>query len=178
MNLPTLNQIKQNPCARDQVFLYVLDTFKDAKLNILEIGSLRDLKSRAGDGWSSVYWADYVDRNGGDFVTSNINSDDLNNCINLISELFPYNEVVYIEGDGSKTIGDDFDLIYLDGGDDPKETLEQFKKCGAIPTLIDDFHTKGRLINVQPNVLFEFDNGHQMAFFDWSGEFKVVEIKV
>jgi len=164
----TLEQIKNNPCARDKVFKHVISLFKEKPVSILEVGCLRDTNSRAGDGWSTVFWADYVQNYGGQLVITNIFESDIEVCKGLINSLFPINQFDYQTKDGGELIDDSYDFIYLDGGDDPKETLNQFNKCNLEKSyvLVDDFHTKGALLPRKDiHTFYQFSNGHWMCLY-------------
>jgi hypothetical protein len=157
--------------ARDEVFSDALSYLSNGPANILEIGCLRDLNSRAGDGWSTLHWADYVERHGGWLKICDINYESVLLCNRLILNNFPecYKKFEYESRDGIDLINDFFDFIYLDGGDCPQETLNQFQKCKTDSqiVLIDDFHTKGVLVDQKypEKLLFRFSNGHKMALY-------------
>jgi hypothetical protein len=157
---------------RDIVFETVLDYFDNKPLSILEIGCARnlDLGSRQSDGWSTCFWADYISKNTGWVDIYDISEESINNCRKLVK----YWTHAKSEFDHSITFCfhneecDDFrdyDLIFLDGGDDPNQTLSQFKQTGSAVVLIDDFHTKGRLIQDKPDTLWHFENGHELVCF-------------
>lgn len=178
----TLDEIERNPSARDTVFIDTLNQFNQRPIKILEIGCLRNLNSRAGDGWSSIFWAMYVTKFGGSFSTSNTSSDDISVCKGVIDAIFPKNTFSFSTTDGKKLINNEYDLIYLDGGDDPQETLDQFNMCDLNKTyvLIDDYHTKGsRLPQEGLHTRYEFSNDHRMALYhNGSDLVKEVYIKV
>ena len=162
-------KLKTETSARDAVFNHTLSYFKQESANILEIGCLRDLGSRAGDGWSTLHWANYVEKYGGSLVICDINSASIDICHNLIKDNFNiwFNSFVK---DGSLLIDHSYTFIYLDGGDDPTETLNQFNRCNLESqiVLIDDFHTKGVLVDQYykgEKTLFNFTNDHKMALF-------------
>lgn len=159
---------------RDIVFETILDYFNSRPIDILEIGCARnlDIGSRQSDGWSTCFWADYIFKNNGSLNSYDISKESVKNCLQIIdywynNELHGSNYNISI---CDKTFVFDeskFDLAFLDGGDDPNETLEQLKKCkeaGIEIILIDDFHTKGKLIQ-QPDTLWYWGNGHQLAAF-------------
>jgi hypothetical protein len=154
--------------ARDEVFNDALSYLSNGPASILEIGCLRDLNSRAGDGWSTLHWANYVEKHGGFFDFCDINKASVDLCCELIREEFDIN----FQGhaiDGINLIDGDLNFIYLDGGDCPRETLNQFEKCNLKTQviLIDDFHTKGVLVDEKypEKFLFRFSNGHKMALY-------------
>jgi predicted O-methyltransferase YrrM len=155
--------------ARDEVFNDALALLSNKPAKILEIGCLRDLNSRAGDGWSTLHWANYVEKNGGRLVFCDINAESVDLCLDLIRNNFSEIEHVGKAIDGIGWISDHFNFIYLDGSDNPTETLNQFEKCKTDSqiVLIDDFHTKGVLVDQKypEKFLFRFSNGHNMALY-------------
>jgi predicted O-methyltransferase YrrM len=155
--------------ARDEVFNDTLKYLSNDPASILEIGCLRDLNSRAGDGWSTLHWANYIEENGGHLVVCDINRDSVELCEKLLEGNFPRCSFIGYAADGTNLIDGKFDFIYLDGGDCPQETLNQFEKCKTDSQiiLIDDFHTKGVLVDQKypEKFLFRFSNGHKMALY-------------
>jgi len=153
---------------RDVVFETVLDYFENKPIEILEIGCARnlDVGSRQSDGWSTCFWADYISQNKGTLSIYDISDESTSNCRKIINHWWKnINCKIFTTAYG----GDykNFDLIFLDGGDDPRETLNQFEKTedsGAEIILIDDFHSKGRLLP-QPDTIWKWENGHQLAAF-------------
>jgi hypothetical protein len=167
MNIKT--QFQDGHSARDQVFQQVFFYLNGQPAKILEIGCLRDLKSRAGDGWSTLHWADYVEKYGGKLAFCNIDKDALDLCESIIVENFKINYWAE-QKDGLRLIDGSYKFIYLDGGDCPHETYKQFQKCDTLTqyVLIDDFHTKGKVVDREwrgNKTLFRFNNGHKMALF-------------
>lgn len=166
-------QILNKTNDRDYVFKQVLNKFNNKPINILEIGTSRSVNGKEGDGWSTVFWADYIDKNGGKLDIVDISKNNL-----LISELILINLNVMsnkitfnlIDGFQFLLYNNKYDLIYLDGGDDSSECLEQFEAIDRTKShiLIDDFHTKGKLISEKYKnefELFNVNNIHQMALF-------------
>ena len=97
-----------------------------------------------------------------------ISSGDISVCKEAIDSLFPNNSFSFRVIDGKELINDKYDLIYLDGGDDPHDTLNQFNLCDLNKThvLIDDYHTKGSLLPQEGlHTRYEFSNGHKMALY-------------
>lgn len=159
---------------RDVVFDATLNHFKNKPINILEIGCARNLNlvSRKSDGWSTCFWADYISKNQGHLTTCDISENSINNCKELISHWL---------GEKTKNDGDIwlfdqayhgdyevYNLVFLDGGDNPQETLDQYNGCvkaGVEVILIDDFHTKGVGIEDIPDTRWIWDNKHEMAAF-------------
>lgn len=163
-------KLKSESSARDVVFNHTLSYFEFTPAKILEIGCLRDLNSRAGDGWSTLHWANYIEENGGGLVFCDINRESVNLCLGLLEDSFPNVDYVGRVINGIYLINDGYNFIYLDGGDEPRDTLEQFEKCDVSSqfVLIDDYHTKGRMVDEKwkgNKTLFNFSNGHKMALF-------------
>lgn len=178
-NLPELlskedkfyNHFKNSVNDRDKVFINLLEKFNKKPINILEIGAARSLDSTAkgGDGWSSFFWAEYISTYGGSLTIVDINNDNLNNCKTLLSN-YQNSNIKFICGDGLDYIDNTYDIIYLDGSDDPYEMLKQFNKIDRKKTLIlcDDFHGKGLVLR---NVHKDFESImvnhiHEMAIYN------------
>lgn len=172
---------KQTVGNRDSVFNYLKENcFKGKPIKILEIGCLRDANegSRRGDGWSDFHWVDYQDKYGGDLTICDINRDNLNVSKVLISDFPRINglSVNFLHDDGFKVIksNPNYDFYYLDGGDNPYESLDQFE---AIPhgkiILIDDAHTKGMIItNKYKNYICFGWKGHDHKMVLYSSDIK------
>lgn len=169
--------------SRDNIFLDILKTFNNKPINILEIGCARSLSGRYGDGWSSLFWADYILNNGGKLDICDIDPDCIENTKILLSGISNKCSIRFIIEDGLNILKDrsnNYDLIYLDGSDDPNDMVNQIKYCDFAKNkiLCDDFHTKGSICrNEYPNhILYKLANGHEMAFFDNSNVFKQINI--
>lgn len=163
---------KDNVGNRDAVFDSVLSHFKPNPLNILEIGCARNLdpKSRQSDGWSTCFWADYLMEFGGSLDVFDISQESLDNCKILLEEWINWNLRIFFFNNWQESFDQKYDLVFLDGGDDPQQTLDQFKvfeEQGVEVILVDDFHTKGKLLNKYkaPDSVWTFDNGHQLAAY-------------
>ena len=175
-------EIKGN---RDIVFKTILDYFNRKSIDILEIGCARNLNtsSRQSDGWSTCFWADYICKNGGFLDIYDIDKKSTDNCRQLISAWldkpeFDHSYDIEINNKECPLDIEQYNLVFLDGGDDPIETLKQydfFKGRGVI--LINDFHTKGRLIKDKSDTLWRFENGHELACFG-GPKLGVVELKL
>ncbi len=162
--------------ARSPVFEQVLSFFEGKTLNILEIGCSRRLEIEGnndfirGDGGSSFFWADYVNKFDGSLQIVDVSEEALNNCKTLLSDFIPNSNISFFYGDGKNYINESFDLIFLDGSDSPVEALIQFNKINSQNTsvLLDDFHTKGRIIkqNNKNAIIFRVNQeGHEMGFY-------------
>jgi hypothetical protein len=173
---------------RDIVFETVLDYFDKRPINILEIGCARnlDIGSRQSDGWSTCFWADYLYNNGGNLFVFDIDENSTKNCETITNHWLKHIDYdidsFYVDISNRSVNKFDFrsgiNLAFLDGGDDPKETLAQLQECKKNKIeliLIDDFHTKGRLITDKPDTRWIWGNGHQMAAF---GKLKLGEVNL
>lgn len=168
---PYVSHFKNSVNDRDKVFNRVLEGLDKKLVNILEIGAARslDTSAKGGDGWSSLFWAEYIACYGGSLTIVDINNDNLNNCKTLLSDYTNIN-VKFICGDGLDYIDNTYDIIYLDGSDDPYEMLKQFNKIDRKKTLIlcDDFHGKGSILR---NIHTDFESImvnhiHEMAVYN------------
>lgn len=157
--------------SRDPIFLDVLSKLDKKFTDILEIGCARNInkESRYGDGWSSLFWADYILENGGSLTSCDIDQNAIDNVKTLLDGIpVNFNPVL---ADGSEILktNNNYSLIYLDGSDDPQQMLTQLALCDNTKSWVfcDDFHTKGSLVSQQQNayILYQLSNGHQMALF-------------
>jgi hypothetical protein len=160
-------KLRTETSARDEVFKTALTYLKGEPASFIEVGCLRDLKGRAGDGWSTLHWADYVERNGGELTVVDITQESLDLCKGLVDN---FNiEANFICDKGENQVDSTYDFVYLDGGVCPHEALTQFEKCNTETQVIlmDDFHTKGVIVDEKypDKLLFRFSNGHKMALY-------------
>jgi predicted O-methyltransferase YrrM len=166
----TLNTQK----SRDPIFLDVLSRFNNKPINILEIGCARDLnlQARFGDGWSSLFWADYILEYGGSLTSYDIDQSAIDRVNALLENIDIQFSSVVADGTEILKVNNKYDLIYLDGSDSPYEMLEQMKLCDLVNSyvLCDDFHQKGILVhnNYPVHTLYQLKNNHQMALFHHS----------
>lgn len=164
------NHFKNSINDRDKIFKHIITGFDRKPVNILEIGCARSLapESKGGDGWSSLFWAEYIAEFGGSLTIVDIDANNLNNCKTLLSK-FANQNIKFIVGDGLNYINDTYGLIYLDGSDDPVEMVNQFNRIDRKKTTIlcDDFHSKGSsLRHVHPNFQSLMANhSHEMALY-------------
>ncbi len=157
---------------RDIVFKEVLGYFDNKPLNILELGCARNLNSiegKSGDGYSTLFWCEYIKNNKGSLSTVDIVTEAIINCKKIVSDFVNDINIAFIVGDGKEYINEAFDLIFLDGSDSFVECLQQFERVSRENTsiLIDDFHLKGVLVKskYKDYKLFQVNNNHQMAFY-------------
>lgn len=169
--------------SRDKIMIDVLNKFEKKPIKVFELGTSRDIspQARYGDGWSSLFWAEYIKDNGGSLLTCDISEQSINNAKTLLSS-FTTIDVTYIVEDGFKLLkqNNDYDLICLDGSDDPNEMLLQLRECDLNRSyvLCDDFNSKGVLASVEyPNhILYRLENNHQMALFGHDIIYNLVNI--
>ena len=135
---------------RDHIFSQVLKEFYPEPIRVFQVGAIETFKSewRIGSGWSDLIFGAYINAHGGRLTLVDINLDHLANST-LASHALQY-PVEIMLGDAIDAIGQgEYDIYYLDGGNDPQETLDQFnkikdKKCVV---LVDDFSIKGTLLS-------------------------------
>ncbi len=145
---------------RDIVYTYFLNFFGKKPAKILEIGCARnsDFKTRYSDGWSSVYFAQYVNQFGGEHHAVDISAESLNNCRTILTGIDSRTHFHQMSG-AEALCSIAYDAVLLDGGDDPSEMVDEMALISSsIPVLCDDFQTKGSAIRQQRNdfVLFKF----------------------
>lgn len=134
------------PTDRDFIFDRVLELFNKNPVNIFQIGAIEtfDERWRYGSGWSDVIFGSYIKRHGGSLTICDIDLDHIANSYFMSSHL-GY-KADFDLADASEIIGKkEYDIYYLDGGNDPDETKNQYdnivaKKCVII---IDDLFIKG-----------------------------------
>ena len=146
---------------RDNIFRSVLSTktLQNNPINVLQVGAIEELHSdyRIGSGWSDAFFASYIELFGGSLTVVDIDQEHLDNSKTVLSEFNCDHSLVL--SNASKFIQDGdcrFDIIYLDGSNDPKETKEQYDKICKEKTsiiLIDDYEIKGALIDHHENYI-------------------------
>lgn len=171
---------------RDKVFNFSLDFLKPNAAQILEIGVARNLSraSRCSDGWSSMHFAQYVSLYGGKLHLVDISKESMDSCVHLIASVpnFSSFETHIMAGqDFLKKSDQIFDLVLLDGPDDPNDMVESFNliKNKTKYILCDDFHAKGvRLKEIDKTfALFYFsDYDHKMALYDTQKDLSHIRI--
>ena len=140
---------------RDPIIKYVLQLFDKKPVKIFQVGAIESLQTmfRVGSGWSDTIFGAYIKEFGGSLTIADIDLDHLANS-HLIGGAMGYKVTLQL-GDAIESISNDYDIYYLDGSNDPQETLDQFnkiknKKCII---LVDDFSIKGTLLT---NTGFDF----------------------
>lgn len=157
---------------RDLIFQDVLNSFSGKPISILEIGAARNLDSysRMADGWSSLHYYNYIKQNGGSLTICDISDSSISNCKKLFENLTNDLDINFVLADGNNLIDSKYDLIYLDGGDDPRDMVTQLSKINfnSQKVLCDDFHSKGSIArSIFPNfTLYKWQgHDHEMAFY-------------
>lgn len=157
---------------RRPAFDIALSSLKDEPANILVIGAERAEvpESIFGDGFFSLYAAMYVEKHGGKLTIVDIDPLAMQRCMAIMSDFVGKIDLNILSGDGINWIDNcNWDLIYLDGDDDPNSMYEQFKKVDRTTTAIlaDDWHGKGLRIrkDFQDFELLKCNYIHEMAFY-------------
>ena len=148
-----LDQLLNMDSPRDPIFKSILDHYNQNPIRIFQIGAIETLDNylfRIGSGWSDIIFGKYIKTHGGNFSIADISFDHLANS-NLIARHIGHNVNLFY-GDGIKYINDTYDVYYLDGSNDPKETLAQFNKVISFNKIchiiVDDFSIKGTMIDI------------------------------
>lgn len=157
--------------SRDPIFQRVEnELLEDKPAKILEIGSIRDPNSKDGDGWSTFYWAEHVEKYGGKIVVCDIDPLAIQTAKEMLSDFIEKIDIQFVVDDGINWIQkEEWDLVFLDGADDPNHMYEQYKKINRTKThiLCDDFHGKG--VRLQQDyvdfVLLPCNHIHLMAMY-------------
>lgn len=167
----TLNKI-HNWETRDSIFLECLSKFNNRPVKIFQVGAIETFSSkwRIGSGWSDLIFGEYIKKNGGSLTIVDINLDNLAHS-HYAATMMRYH-VNLIHNDAGNCMPNDCDIYYLDGSNDPKETLDQYldiKDLNAI-IIVDDFKIKGTLLK---NYLEK--NNIKYSFFSVANEMIVIE---
>lgn len=134
---------------RDEIFHNILKTFNEQPLKIFQVGCIEtfNINWRVGSGWSDLIFGDYIKKHGGELSLCDINLDNIAHS-RLAAQQRGYDvEICY--GDAISFIEQDvYDIYYLDGSNDPQETLDQFLKVkhNEAVFIVDDFKIKGTLL--------------------------------
>lgn len=156
---------------RDNFFTSLLGAYYNKSINVLELGTSRDIRNdaRNGDGWSTLWWITHVLCFGGHITTVDLSAESIENCKKLTQGYEEY--IDYYVDNGERYLeSDKFDIIFLDGSDDPNDMLRQFEICMDFDSAIimDDFNSKGVLVweKYKDRVkLFNCNGTHLMGFY-------------
>lgn len=156
---------------RDFVFRMCLDEFAkmNKPINILEIGTSRSYDGKAGDGWSTLFWCEYIEKYGGKLLVCDVDPEAISVSKTLTSDYYGKIDITFLCEDGLKHIDNSYDLIFLDGSDCPNQMLEQFEKVDRKTTkiLCDDFHVKGKIVRKRYKdfKLIKVNDIHEMSIY-------------
>ena len=167
------NDLHNDPVTiRDPIFKSVLSSFGGKPLNIFQVGAIESFndKYRIGSGWADLMWGEYIRDNGGSLTIVDIDLDHLANSAFASSMLNYKVNITY--GDAINSIGEGYDIYYLDGSNDPDETLEQFKKIMHTDSvvMVDDYRIKGTslhpLVKVEGYKFDLYKNANHVGVID------------
>lgn len=154
---------------RDPIFEEILGLLNKKPANILEIGTMRSIDERSSGGASTFFWAEYIKSFGGKLHICDASSESLDFSGGALKEF--YDKAIFHLNYGInviKKLAIEWDIVYLDGSNDPREMLEEYEACKAKYILCDDFFTKGVLLrNKYPNFrLYKWrSSNHELALF-------------
>jgi len=158
-------------CYRDDIFIDVLSKFKELPVKIFQVGAIETLDFRwhSGSGWSDIIFGSYVKKHGGKIKICDI---DLNHIANssFVAKNLDY-EIVTELADAAEIIGqEEYDIYYLDGGNDPKETENQFNSITSknCVVLIDDLFIKGTTLRekIKFDLVYDIGNGFGIKYIN------------
>lgn len=149
---------------RDSIFHSVLKSFNEQPVKIFQIGCIEtfNINWRVGSGWSDLIFGDYIKKYGGKLSLCDISLDTIAHSRLAAHELGYSHLVETCYGDAINFIEEDvYDIYYLDGSNDPQETLDQFLKVkhNNAVIIVDDFQIKGTLLNDFEFEVFKIANG-------------------
>jgi hypothetical protein len=144
---------KINAPTRDYIFNTILDSFMEKPVKVFQVGCIEtfDVRWRVGSGWSDLIFGEYIKEHGGSLTLCDISLDNVAKSF-FAAKSLGY-EANFVIGDAIRHIGnDDYDIYYLDGGNDPKETFDQYMaiKDKKAVIIVDDFNIKGTLLSHLP----------------------------
>ncbi len=144
---------------RDIIYQYFLNFLGKKPATILEIGAARNLNliCRHSDGWSSIFFAEYVNQFGGEHLVVDISEDSLVNCRTILEGYS--DRTRFIQMDGAQALREfEPTAVLLDGSDDPDQMAEQLALIKPhVPVLCDDFQSKGPVVRDQRTDFILFD---------------------
>ena len=135
---------------RDPIFRSVLSKFHKKPVRVFQVGAIETFSRdwRTFSGWSDIIWGEYIREYGGALTVADIDLD------HLALSAFAANSLDYrihlcFDDAINVILAAEYDIYYLDGSNDPQETLDQYEKIkhkDAV-VIIDDYDIKGTLIN-------------------------------
>jgi hypothetical protein len=164
--LEIIKQYSNLEAPRDIVFKDVLSHYiKPTK--IFQVGAIETLDQqiyKIGSGWSDFTFGKHIKRYGGCLTVCDISIDHLANS-KLIADSLGY-QCEINHGDAIDFIDRNYDIYYLDGSNNPKETENQLDKIigfneRGVHILIDDFTIKGVTIDIEkyPFKIYNIEKG-------------------
>ena len=163
-----------NMVTRDPIFNKVLESVSPAPIKVFQVGAIESFKGfqwRMGSGWSDMIWGEYIRDHGGELTVVDININHLGHSTLAACKL-GY-EINTIYGDAIEYIdAQDYDIYYLDGSNDPDETLNQYNKIKHTSSIviIDDYNIKGTLVDkIKPQNTVVHDLFEGVAVIDLRG---------
>ncbi len=154
---------------RDPIFKELLSFLNGKPANILEIGTMRSIDERSSGGASTFFWAEYIKSYGGNLHVCDTDATSLSFSSNALSGF--YDKATYYLDIGVnvlKKINKKWDIVYLDGGNDAHEMLEEYQNCSSRFVLCDDFSDKGLILRlIYPNYrLYKWGfANHELALY-------------
>jgi len=156
---------------RDPIFNKVLESISPAPIKVFQVGAIETFEGirwRMGSGWSDMIWGEYIRDHGGELTVVDININHLGHSTLAACKL-GY-EINTIYGDAIEHIdAQDYDIYYLDGSNDPDETLDQYNKIKHTSSIviIDDYNIKGTLVDkIKPQNTIVHDMFEGLAVID------------
>ena len=171
---PYYTKWKERSHGRDHVFQNILARYNGKPLDIIEIGCARRLEDDApdGDGWSTFFWCEYIEKYGGSLHVVDIDPVCVDNCRALTTDFVDKIDIQYHVDDGVQWCLRPCDLIYLDAADDNELTVRMFENVDRDSTdiLVDDANRGGKADLLRPKYpdydLFKCGSGaHEMIFY-------------
>lgn len=160
---------------REKYFNEVLNTFKlkNIQPHIFQVGCIETFHQawKDGSGWSDITFGKYTQRHGGSLTICDIDLDHIANSSYAASRLGYQVNLLY--GDAINFISNSYNLFYLDGGNDPAETLNQYNnildlnKVSPFVVVVDDFSIKGTLLQNHGFVIHDVANGLGIKYFNF-----------
>lgn len=171
MSNPYITHFNATVGNRDIIYQYLINLLAKKPAVLLEVGCARnlDMATRFSDGWSSIHFAQYVQAYGGQHIVVDVSAESLSNCRAILSGA--ESKTTFLQMTGAEALRQHTPTaVLLDGSDDPAEMVTELGLIKPnVPTLCDDFHTKGAAIARLRNdyVLFGWEkHSHRMALFN------------